>query len=512
MDDTDDAPAKSVPIKSSLIGMQEATTKAGGSDQLDDRAVGVSVGDGIAPPYNPGYLAALQELNGTHSVCISKKAHREVGYGFDLEPHERVEPDEASEEEYERAAEFWFGRETKWKLGPKGTPAATPTEMFEKSRQDFYGIGWLTLEIMYAGADEEPAGMAYLPAKSVRIAKQSGTEQSDRIVGHGYVQKRNGDVIHFAEAGDRHGDDPTFVDKYSGEVYTGDVPSNPANEILFVPNPHPATLYYGMPTWISEIQTMVADQEARRFNRQRLENDLILDYVIIVEGGYLSEEARKQVRKHIQGTREADDTAAWILEAEDLADKGYDVDESVSIRIEPMNQVGDRDLSFSEFRQQNEHDIAKVHQVPRQLLDRHDATNSNTKEAIRSFTQEVIKPAQKRFAKRLYSVIHQTIFDIHDWKIEFVTKGGHDPEREAGIAQTKIEASGGALTMNEVRELLDHEPIDEAIGDQLMFELTGGGGEMDDMVEDMVSGHVDNATERIASEQRVDRLLNASAE
>ena len=279
-------------IKSSLIGLQKATDVA--SQQLDERSIGITVGSGLSPPYPPDKLAALQELNGTHAVAIAKKAQREVGYGFDLVEHERA--DDASDEEHETVRDFWRGRETTWKLGPKGTPAATPTEIFEKARQDYYGVGWLAIEVLYAGYDDEPAGLAYLPAKTVRVKKALDADRDERIAGHGYVQKRDGKTRFFAEAGDRQATDidenpdPTFVDKESGEVFdSADALQNaggePANELLFVPNPHPNALYYGIPTWISEIQTMVADQEARRFNRERLANDMILDYVVIVEGG-----------------------------------------------------------------------------------------------------------------------------------------------------------------------------------------------------------------------------------
>lgn len=515
----DDTKLDSVPIGSSLIGMKKASDSAASSDQLDDRTVGVTVGHGIEPPYDPGRLAALQELNGTHAVCVSKKAHREVGYGFDLVPHDRVDESDASDDEHERADEFWFGRSTKWSLGPAGTAAGTPTEIFEKARQDYYGIGWLGIEILYAGYDDEPAGLSYIPAKTLRKTRGS----KERTAGHGYVQLKNGQTVFLAEAGDRRAEDldgnpdPTYVDKHTGDTYDSREHlesasgAEPANEVLFIPNPHPNADYYGLPTWISEIQTMVADQEARRYNRKRLENDLILDYAIIVEGGYLSDEAREKVREHIRGMRESDTPSAWILEAEDLADKGYDVDENVSIRIEPMSQAGDQDLSFADFRDRNEHDIAKVHSVPRQLLDRHDATNSNTEEAIRNFMQDFVKPAQQRFQQRLYSIIHQRILDVHDWTIQFTTHGSKDRMREAEVAHTKVEAADGAITVNEVREMLELDPLDPPIGDTLMSELGGDEGGAGEMVEQMIDEAREEGREEGMRQGRINYMAETAS-
>ena len=450
-------------IKSSLVGLQKATNAAE-SDQLDDRDIGITVGSGLSPPYPPGRLAALQELNGTHAVAIAKKAQREVGYGFDIVEHDRAEG--PSEDERDRVESFWNGRDTVWKLGPKGTPAATPTELLEKARQDYYGIGWMALEVMYAGFDDEPAGMAYLPAKTVRVKKKQDTGRDTQVAGHGYVQKRDGRTTFFAEAGDRHAEDingnadPTYVDKESGEVFDSrealeNAGGTPANEVLYVPNPHPNTLYYGIPTWISEIQTMVADQEARRFNRERLSNDMMLDYVIIVEGGQLSEDSRAEIREHLDGLRNSDGPGAWILEPEDLADSGINVDGDITIRVEPMADFSDEDMSWTEFHAQNEHTIAQAHEVPRQLLGRNDATNSNTEEAIRSFVEETIAPAQERFAERLYRVIHQRILDVSDWTIDFKTVGLRDRGREADLVRTIMDAAGQSLTINEARALAD---------------------------------------------------------
>jgi len=481
----DDSSTEQGAVKSSLVGMQKAAASAS-SDQLNERSIGITVGQGIQTPYPTHQLAGLQELNGTHAVCIEKKAKREVGYGFEIVEHENVDPEDASEDERERVENFWRSRDSIWKLGPKGTARGTPTEMHEKARQDYHGIGWAALEIIYAGYDDEPAGMAYLPAKTVRVKKQRDGDGfvNEQIAGHGFVQKRNGKTRFFAEAGDRQNtdlngnDDPKYVDRETGEVYT-DIETmqadgaTPANELLFIPNPHPNTLYYGLPTWISEIQTMVADQEARRFNRERLENDLVMDYVIIVEGGELSEDSREEMREHIKGLREGDGPGALILEADDLADKGIGVEgQNVKIRVEPAAHFGDEDMSFANYREMNEKDIAKVHHVPLQMLGNHDATNSNSEEANREFTQETIQPEQERYAERLYRVIHQQILDVHDWTIDFVTKGAENRRQEAEIGKMTADAVKDVLTVNQALELFGLDPRDDEIGQRLVSEVS----------------------------------------
>jgi PBSX family phage portal protein len=434
-----------------------AKSADGSTDQLDERTVTTSIGDGVEPPYDPAKLAALQEANGTHAVAIAKKAKREVGFGFDIAPHTHVE--EPGDEEQQRVRDFWKGPDTDWKLGPTGTPSATPVEMLEMARQDYHGIGWLALEVRYANFDDEPQGMSYLPAKTVRVKE---ADADGRKAGHGYVQKLDGQTRYFAEAGARHqtgidGDeDPTYVDREDGETYdsqeTFPSDSTPANEVLFIPNPHGNSLYYGIPTWVAEIQTIRADFEARRFNRERLANDAILDFLIIVENGQLSEQGREQVAENLKEIRKSSEPRAMTLESGDLADG---VDSDVSIRVEPISQVGDRDMSFVEFREKNERDIAQAHEVPLQALSHQDATNANTTEALREFSEEVIQPNQQRFAERLYRVIHQQILDVQDWRLEFKTVGTRNRLRDAEVLSTVLRRVGDGLTINEIRRLAD---------------------------------------------------------
>jgi len=455
-------------LKVDTIGNDTGLEKAAETTQLDDRHAGHTVGGGITPPYPPDRLAALQELNGTHAVSIGKKAGREVGFGFDIVAHSRA--DDPSDEQREQAEAFWHGRDTIWKIGPQGTASGSPTEVFELARRDWHGIGWAAIELIY-GDDDTLRGLAHVPATEVRVRKGDAEDGLTRR-GHGFVQEEDAATRYYGEAGDRTGDETTYVDAETGEqADTLDGVGEAANELLFIPNPSPLSKYYGVPDWVAEIQTMVGDQEAKRFNREFFENNAMPQYAIIVEGGTLSENAREDVRELINNLRKSDGRKVPVLEGEELADRGIDVNADVSIRIEPLTQQGDEDMSFGAFRKLNEHEIAKAHEVPSQLLDRHDATNSNSDAAIRDFVKEVIEPRQSAFADRIYRVIHQDILGIDDWELEFVTKGGEDEKRQADILQTVLRAGGNSLTINEVRNMVDEvvdrniEPIPELEGE-----------------------------------------------
>lgn len=452
----------------------DALDKAAETAQLDERNIGVTLGDGISPPYPPENLAVLLELNGTHAVCVGKKASREVGFGFDIVPHPGV--DEPEEAQREIVDEFWRSPDSIWKVGPKGTPTTSPTEVFEQARQDYHSIGWLDIELIY-GADDQPHGLAHLPARTVRVRKDR--EDGDRVAGHGYVQEIDGQTKYFAEAGDRQKD--TYVDEETGEVFEGERPPNPANEILHIINPHPNALYYGLPDWIAEVETMIGDHEARRYNREYFEWDAMGQYFILVEGGKLTEESREHVRNLIQGLREREGRRVAVLEAEEIADRDDISFESQStssptIKIEPVQTHGEQDEAFTQYRSRNEHDIAKVHEVPPQLLgDMEDSNRSNIKEAVRDFTKEVIEPQQEKFAGRLYRILHQKILGVTDWTIEFETRGAENEREEAEVASIIIDSIGDGMTVREAREQHGLEPqpewMSDAVANSLLSEI-----------------------------------------
>ena len=495
-----------VDIEVSALGASSAVDKAAETQQLDDRHVGQTFGGGISPPYPPGKIASLQEANGTHAVAIRKKSVREVGFGFNIVPARHFREDKPdilddestddedededdsegpSESEYETVREFWYGPDKIWKIGPKGTPAATPTEVFEQARRDWHGIGWLAIEVIY-GDDDTPQGLAHAPAVEIRVVKDDDASTSNpghgsvAKAGHGYVQEEAGQKIYYGEAGDRgqgvDDEDRVYVDKFDGTIHDSieECPNEPANEILFVPNPSPLAKYYGIPDWVAEIQTMVASQEAKRFNRQFFEFDAMPQYAVIVEGGRLTEESKQQIRDMVTRLRQNETRRVVTLEAEQIAEKGIDFEgdtSDVSIRIEPLSRQGEEDMAFTEFRRMNEHDVAKVHEIPHVLINRLESSNrANAREQIRDFTEEVIKPQQQAFAQRIYRVIHQRVLGVNDWTIEFETKTG-DEQRQAEVSATRIQASDGSMYVNEAREELGLEP-DEELDGVLLAELS----------------------------------------
>jgi len=470
--------------------------KAEESTQLEERRIRARSGLGLQPPYNPDRLAAFLELNETHAAAVRKKARYEVGFGFDLMPHDSVDGEEAASDDQKATAEaFWRAPESNWQTGPRqSAEPTTPTEVLELARQDYHAIGWGCLEILVNNAGD-PTGLAHVPANTVRVRKPptvdpqrgEGNElpvgtDGDRDI-RGYVQVRQGRKRYFGEAGDRYADPSTFVDAQTGDVVEGSAESlktEPANELIFVRNPSPLTLHYGIPDWISSLRTITADEAAKDYNREFFDNDTIPRMAIKVTGGELTEQSKQDLRKMLHNLREESHRTV-VLEVEKFQSG---LDEDVEIELEPISQGISEEMSFEAFREKNEHDIAKAHEVPPIKIGVTDSANrSNSETQDHQFATEVIEPEQHKFDERLYQILHQQALGVTDWTPAFELRGAERPEQEAKLSEQRVRAMrlAGVGTVNEAREELGLDPLDDdELGEltlqEFEAEFTGGDG------------------------------------
>lgn len=510
----DDTPKAAVAVEG--VGGAGDLTKGESSTQLPERRVR-TVGIGVKPPYNPDMLAAQLEKNETLAAGIRKKSRYEVGFGFDVVPRRGVDPDDADEQQEAVAKSFWRGQDSKWQTaaGERSEPT-TPEEVKELARQEYHGIGYCALEVL-TDMEGRPVGLAYIPGRTIRTRKpqsqfdqprhpEEGTFISPdgaQFASRGYVQVRDGRRRYFGEFGDRyrgldvefnaHGDDdpprvdyvdddtdgePIFVDRETGEVVEGsaeELPNGPANELIFVRNPSPLTQDYGVPDWISATRTISADEAAKAYNQQFFDNDTIPRFVIKVTGGELTQESKDDLRNMLDGLREESHRAV-LLEVEKFQSQ---LDKDIQIELEPLGQGVSEEMDFRRFREKNEHEIAKVLEVPPILIGVTETSNrSNSKEQVREFALEVIQPEQHKFAERLYQTIHQTALGVTDYTIEYELRGAEQPREDAETARRKIQAVNGAVPINRALEMVgldplpDEHPVD---GQTLVANVPNGG-------------------------------------
>ena len=514
---SDDDPDVDVdePTKASVrvegIGGGGPLSKARSTTQIPERRIQTHA-KGLQPPYNPDRLASYAELNETLAVGIRKKSRYEVGYGFGIVPHADVDVEEADDVERAVARDFWRGSSSIWqtRAGQQSTPT-TPEEVKELARQDFHLIGWCCLEIL-TNMEGVPIGLAHVPARTVRIRKPQSRFDQPRhpesgqfvngddadLASRGYVQVRQGRRRYFGEAGDRYrgmsveaagseddpevristdtdsDEEPIFVDRETGDVVEGDaggLETQPANELIFIRNPSPLEQDYGVPDWISATRTIGADEAAKDYNREFFDNDTIPRFVIKVTGGELSEESKRDLRQMLHGLREESHRTV-VLEVEKFQSQ---LDGDVEIELEPLGQGISEEMDFRLFREKNEHEIAKVLEVPPVKIGVTETSNrSNSAIQDREFALEVIQPEQHKFATRLYRILHQTALGITDWTIEYELRGAEQPSEDAKVARQKIQAVRGAIPINRALEMIGEDPLPDdhpVSGDTLVADV-----------------------------------------
>lgn len=483
-----------VSVSVTKLGQDGAMSKARETTQLDERHLATGRGFGIQPPYNPETLAAFQELNETLGAGVRKKSRWEVGYGFNIVPHRSLDAEEASDSERDTVEEFWYGDSSRWQTGPEHTPATSPTEIVELARMDWHLIGWCALEIL-VDATGDPVGLAHVPATTVRVRKtEKETEDGETIVtrGHGYVQRRAGRRRYYAEAGDRYldEDDPTdrrvFVDKETGDIAYDSaekLDNEPANELIWIPNPSPISLYYGIPDWIPAMETVSMDQAAKRYNRDKLEHFGISHFAVIVKGGTLTEDSKEDLQEMLNNLEDNPHRAS-VLEVEKLEEEANDLSlegesgSDIEVELRPLAGDNAGEMDYETLRKEAEQDIAKVLEVPPVLYNRPGQSNrSNSQEQIREFAEEVVAPEQQKFEARLYEILHKTAMDASDWTIQFKLKGADRPDRDATIARKRVAGSRGTMTVDEARAEFDLDPLPDdhdVDGDTLLSNLGSG--------------------------------------
>lgn len=424
------------------------------------------------PPYDPSNLALLQERSETHAACVSAKGQGVAGHGFEVVPATDAPSDEPPGRDTVR--DFWFGADSTWQLGPDRLPA-TPAEVLENAWVDYEGIGWLAVELLVNDMTGEPTGLAHVPAHSIRKRKERA----------GYVQiDPDTDIIegYYGAAGDRYGDDQTFVDADDGTVASSMAGvDTPANELLVIRNYSALAPHYGIPDIIPAMETLTGDVAARTYNRRFFENDAVPRFAVIVEGGELTDQAWTELEEKFAELKNNDEAhRGVILEAVSGIASSFEDAHDVSLRIEPLTVGIEEDASFIEYRKENEHDILKAHSVPPVVANRTEKINrANADAQRRHFASETIKPKQEKLAARLRSLIHQTMLGVDDWTIEFTLRGAENEKRQAEITKLKIEGTAGVPTVDEAREMAGLDPLGSPEGNMLVAELastSGAGG------------------------------------
>lgn len=387
-------------IKAHIVG---GDAKRGQSQQLPEEGWRQSYADGeaVEPPYSLTALAELYETNSTHKACVDAKTTNIVGLGYRFVPVR----EQADEGERERL-ETLFGA---------CNSEMTFTEVMRAIWTDVETVGNGYLEITRNSMGEVD-GFYHVPATTVRI-------RPDR---RGFLQIRDGRKRRFRALGVAPSVDPE----------TGEVP----NEILHFRKYTPQSTYYGVPDILPAVSAVAGDRAAAEYNVSFFEHNAVPRMAVVVEGGQISKELLRQIRRFMESEIKGQAHKTLVLEVPG---------EDTKLRLERLSQTNGEDAAFLDYRRANRDEILMVHRVPPSKITIVENANlANSVDQDKTFREQVVRPEQRRIEYQLNRMIREQV-GIESWEFRFREMDLTEELQQARVAE--IYASIGVWTADEIR-------------------------------------------------------------
>lgn len=286
----------------------------------------------------------------------------------------------------------------------------------------------------------EPAKFKLLPTETCRIARNL----NDTNLGDSDMRY----VVQIVNAHERifkifDGERPTIHEPHTG---------NPMTEILLLRNYNVMGGKYGIPDWVPSLKSMIGNDKVADYNINFFDNEAVPRFAVIVQGGKLDEDTKKDLRgyfkKDLKGVQNAHKTLVLTTP------KGSEV-KLVPLAFEM------KDGGFRYYRKDNRDEIISAHGVPPHRIQVYDAGNNGILshgmlfDLDKTYKYSIINPHQRKL-ESIFNRVIRLAFGIKDKQIHF---NELDIGEEADRANTlKTIASAhekyynmGTMTPDEIR-------------------------------------------------------------
>lgn len=394
------------------------------SDFVDPEVVnGYGMFDLVEPPYNLEILASLFEENAIHNATVLARVMNTVALGYvwedTMKSKKRIE--KASHKEGDS-------------LSRVRDELQKEEERLESLFEDFnvdedfvetlikVWIDYLTVGNGYIEIGRNRNGtigyLGHIPAAYVRV----------RRARDGFVQKAGLKFTFF-----RNFQDLDTLDPINGD-------ENP-NEIIHFKQYSPTNTYYGVPSSVSAISSIVGDKFAKEYNIDYFENKSIPRYAIILKGANLSQKSKAEVINYFRNEIKGNNHGTLFVPLP--ATLGRDVD----IKFEKLeNNV--QEGSFDKYRKSNRDEITVANRVPAPKIGIYDNANlAVSRDADKTFKNQVVGPDQKVIEKKLNRIVKEFTDKKH---LKFAEIDIIDEDLRSRIWDRYLRTE--VITPNEVRE------------------------------------------------------------
>lgn len=396
------------------------------SKYIDEEFIsGYALYDLARPPFELELLAALYDENATHNAAVNAKSLNTVGLGYKWVPtrkaKKKLEKAEDDESKYRGVMDALNSEMEKMdELFEAFHEEETFTETLIKATIDMYSLGNGYIEIGRNNKGEI-GYIGHIPAHNLRIRRPRD----------GFVQlvhnRSKNQAVFFRNFGDTETPDPINNDPKP-------------NEIIHLKVYSPSDQFYGIPHIVSALPAIVGDKFAKQYNIDYFENKSIPRYAIIIKGAKLSAAAKQELIQYFRNEVKGKNHGTLVIPLP--ATMGQQVD----VKFEKLEN-GIQDGSFEKYRKSNRDEIVSAHRVPPTKVGIYDNANlAVSRDADKTFKEQVVGPEQGRIAKRVNRIVKEFTDLLH---FEFVQLDIIDADMKSRIHDRYLRTE--VLSPNEVR-------------------------------------------------------------
>lgn len=245
-------------------------------------------------------------------------------------------------------------------------------------------------------------------------------------------------------------------------------PSFPGNEMIFLTAIQDVGTGYGVPRWINQIPSVLGSRKAEEFNLEFFNSGGLPPALVLVQGGQLSAESRKDLTNYLAGKAKFKQRGV-IAEVHAIGGSLDGGAGSVRVTVERFGDERSKDSMFGQYDARCGDHVRQSFRLPPLFLGQSQDQNFATAYASYMVAEaQVFRPEREEFdevinVKIMREIAPDYLFRSLPLQINDVTNQLKALELSKGIAddeewiKTLNEVASLTLT---VREDIDEEPVD----------------------------------------------------
>jgi len=451
----------------------------------------------VQTPYDPVTMARFMECNEVHKSAVIKKVTDSLLRKYKIIPRFPIRKDESDDVD----EHGFFVSEVDFQLDCRKIISFLQNvddcedfeEINKKVGMDYEAIGWAGYEVI-RNALGKVVKLKHVPASRLRVLRgftgfveiDSGSRGSFAPI-YTYYQPFGSKVV--VSETDPFDDSNTIIRNYDPELdgelnifenenlswnlksrKTGEsIPFSPenfmkeaANELLYLPNVHNNSVYYGYTDIVPAIGALLANSYIQDYRLKFFENDCVPRFAVVIKGAKIDDAFKKHIHDYFENKIKGSAHKTIILTLTGMSGSRIDIE------FKKLND-DNMESSFIETRKQNDSIIMIAHDVSAAILGITEAASLGSGKGNAQhdlYIERTVIPKQLYWARKLNKIFRLGLGCVSA-VIEFDPLRITDSLKAAQAMQ--IFLTMGVISINEARRQLGMESIDG--GDKVFLRL-----------------------------------------